>query len=266
MDQYFEIAGASLRYRDEGAGPTVLFIHGWTLDLNMWDLQVDSLARKFRILRLDRRGFGLSQGWYAPGRDAEDVVALCRHLDATSIALVGMSQGARIALKAVLAEPSLFTCLILDGPPDQRFGSDSPSNDVPLAEFRALVRTHGISAFRKAWGSHPLSVLTTAGEPARQLLKEILERYQAIDLVGSPGPLAKEEPFALAQIRMPALVINGELDLLSRRTLGKALAQTLPMGEHAYVPQAGHLANLDNPVAYNAILGNFLERHARKHR
>ena len=58
-DRYFKVADARLRYRDEGQGPAVMLVHGWTLDLEMWDPQVSALRDGFRLVRLDRRGHGL---------------------------------------------------------------------------------------------------------------------------------------------------------------------------------------------------------------
>ena len=52
-DQYFCHRGVRLRYRDEGAGPAVVFLHGWALDLESWQPQADELRSAFRIIRLD---------------------------------------------------------------------------------------------------------------------------------------------------------------------------------------------------------------------
>jgi 3-oxoadipate enol-lactonase len=60
----------------------------------------------------------------------------------------------------------------------------------------------------------------------------------------------------------PALVMNGEFDLDSRKQSARQLALQLPQAECVELPDAGHLCNLDNPRAYNDILTRFLERHA----
>jgi non-heme chloroperoxidase len=74
-DLYFASGDARLRYRDDGEGPPVVFIHGWTLDLDAWEPQA-ALAPSMRVIRYDRRGFGLSGG--TPGRaaDADDLARL----------------------------------------------------------------------------------------------------------------------------------------------------------------------------------------------
>src|SRR5215470_18396677 len=112
-DRFLTIDGARLRYRDEGRGPVVLLLHGWTLDLQMWDPQVVALHDAFRLIRLDRRGHGLSQGASGTRQDAEDLLALCRHLALTRVALIGMSQGARRALEFAARAPVQVSALIL---------------------------------------------------------------------------------------------------------------------------------------------------------
>lgn len=53
MDRELSLPHARLRYRDEGAGPALLLIHGWTLDLDMWEPQARALADAYRVIRFD---------------------------------------------------------------------------------------------------------------------------------------------------------------------------------------------------------------------
>src|SRR5215472_7413111 len=144
-DLFAVVNGTRLRFRDEGRGPAVLLVHGWTLDLEMWEPQVSALRDRFRLVRLDRRGHGLSRGSPAPQRDSEDLAALCRYLGLRRVAVLGMSQGVRAALGLARAAPEQVDALILDGPPPLDALSDP---GVPLERYAALVRTRGIAAVR----------------------------------------------------------------------------------------------------------------------
>jgi pimeloyl-ACP methyl ester carboxylesterase len=261
-DRYFSRDGVMLRYRDEGHGPAVLLVHGWTLDLEMWEPQVAALRAAFRVVRHDRRGFGLSTGRPALEHDVADLDALCRHIELRRVALVGMSQGARAALAYAVMSPASVSCLVLDGPPDVDAGA-AAEDDVPLAHFRALVRARGVDAFRREWATHPLVQLRTSNPGAHRLLNSILGRYPGADLLNAPpGTGAGRAPIRLASVATPALVITGEHDLASRMRAATALARRLPHAEHALIPDAGHLPNLDNPDAYNTLISAFLVRHA----
>jgi pimeloyl-ACP methyl ester carboxylesterase len=64
-------------------------------------------------------------------------------------------------------------------------------------------------------------------------------------------------------VRKPVLVVNGAKDSDSRRRAGEELRHALPTAWRALIPNAGHLANLDNPDFYNDVLSGFLLRQAR---
>jgi pimeloyl-ACP methyl ester carboxylesterase len=261
-DRYLARDGVGLRYRDEGQGPAVIFVHGWTLDLEMWEPQVAALSAAFRIVRLDRRGFGLSTGLPARDQDVADLDALCRHLELPRAAIVGMSQGARAALAYAAMFPSRVSCLVLDGPPDVD-ADTAAEDDVPLAHFRALVRAKGIDAFRREWAAHPLVQLRTRDPGARQLLSSILGRYPGTDLLNAlPGSAAGHAAVRPESVTTPTLVLTGEHDLVPRVRAATALARRLPHAERALIRDAGHLPNLDNPDAYNTVVRAFLVRHA----
>lgn len=259
VDVYLDVAGARLRFRDDGTGPAVLLIHGWALDLELWEPQVPALARHYRVVRFDRRGFGLSTGDPSLDCDAEDVLALLDHLGVQRAALVGASQGARVALGALLAAPARVACLILDGPPQllERDGGEA-AQEVPLHEYRRLARSGDMAAVRRLWSSHPFTQLTSTDPSTRRHLDGLLARYPGTDLL-LPGvaqvPLSRAR---LRALRLPVLVVNGERDLESRRASGVTLARAIPSAKRSVIAGAGHLPNLDDPASYAEVCSGFL--------
>jgi pimeloyl-ACP methyl ester carboxylesterase len=236
-------------------------VHGWTLDLEMWNSQTAALRRSFRVICVDRRGFGLSSGHPSIDRDCEDLEALCHHLAFGRVALVGMSQGARAVMRFAAAAPNRVSCVVLDGPPDL-LGTDTADFEA-LEQYGALARSKGMAAFRRKWINHPLVRLRTRDQSAHQTLRSMLERYPGKDLAASA--ITAESgllPQQLESFEVPILIITGEHDRADRVESANALARRLPRAERATIPDAGHLPNLDNPMPYNAILRAFLERHA----
>lgn len=264
-DGYFSSGGSRLRYRDEGAGDAVVFLHGWTVDLDVWDPQAAELGASMRVIRLDRRGFGLSEGDPSLAADCDDVRALMDELRLRRAALVGASQGARVALAVALRSPERVTAIVLDGPPDETGEAGAGADaDLSVDGFRELVRKEGVEAFRRAWRDHPLMRLHSDDAGARASLTRMLERYPARDLlmaVGGRVPPAGAA--ALSRLVTPALVVNGEHDTPVRLRAGEKLCRTLADAERVVVPGAGHLPNLDNPRAYNDALHAFFCRRAR---
>jgi len=261
-DRELTVPGARLRFRDEGAGVAVLLIHGWTLDLDMWEPQARELCTSLRVIRYDRRGFGLSSGRPSLSNDVTDALALCEHLRLQSVALLGMSQGARVAAHIAAGNPGLVSHMILDGAPGGIVLDDAVApSDIPLARYRELARAGGASEFLKEWRKHPLTQLRTRDARSQELLEQMLARYRAEDLSDADAQ-APPPPVRAESIRAPALIISGALDLETRIRAADALARCLSASERAMVPEAGHMPNLDNPPVYNTLLRQFLIRPA----
>lgn len=264
-DQYFDHRDVRLRYRDEGAGSALVFLHGWTLDLDSCQPQADELSRSFRIIRLDRRGFGFSSGSPSIDDDVADLLALVDHLQLDKLTLVGVSQGARVAISFAIWNAPRLAALVLDGSPDPTLASmGGVAKELPLAHYRELTRTAGLEAFRREWLDHPFMQIHTNDPDTRELLKRIVNRYPGRDLLD--WSTQRDEPIAaeaLRSIRTPTLVLNGALDTERRRQVGDLLAGRLPAADRQLVPNGGHLANLDAPQVYNEIIRQFLVRRVR---
>jgi serine-type D-Ala-D-Ala carboxypeptidase len=246
-DAYFMSEGARLRYRDEGTGAVIVLVHGWTLDLEMWNPQAAALKERFRIIRFDRRGFGLSSGAPHVGQDAVDLIALCRHLNTGPVSCVGMSQGARAVLHLAQLEPHFLRSLALDGPPaipgtpkGPQADFEARSEDLDYASLRTLAQNEGLHAFLREWSRHPLMALETRDPAQHQLLASILARYPGRDLLSTSDASQPVIDCTPAKLRS-----------------GEALARALPNCERVLVPHARHMANLDNPPGYNAALLRF---------
>jgi pimeloyl-ACP methyl ester carboxylesterase len=131
-----------------------------------------------------------------------------------------------------------------------------------MSEFRRIAMGDGLAAFRQHWRAHPLTRLVTTDVSTHALLARILDRYPGHDLL-SPAPVAVDsiDTRSLAGIRVPVLVVNGARDTEVRRRAGTTLCTLLSSAEHALVPEAAHLPNLDAPAAYNQLLTEFARRH-----
>lgn len=248
-DRFLELDGARLRWRLEGRGPPLALLHGWALDLDYWDPLVELLAPLYTLLRYDRRGFGLSTGQPDIHRNVDDLRAV---LDAAGIdraVLIGMSQGARLALHFACRNPQRSRALVLDGPP-----ALETESELPLARLRSVLETQGAKALHEEILSLPLMRLATPEATARRLLESIVSRYCGLDLLQSRTHAAAPD---LGSIRAPACVLNGMRDSHERRAASRGIAASMPAARHVELPGAGHLALLDAPGDYASVVSEF---------
>ena len=101
---YAEVNDTRLYYELSGEGPTVVLIHGFSIDTRMWDDQMDLLTSHFQVLRYDMRGFGRSalpdERAYGPCVDLFELLAF---LKIEKAGVIGLSLGGWVALPRVAA-------------------------------------------------------------------------------------------------------------------------------------------------------------------
>jgi len=121
QDNFFDSNGVRIRYVDRGAGEPVVLIHGGGSTLESW---VDSgvlpnLAKDYRVIALDARGFGKSGKphdvkAYGP-EIGLDVIRLLDHLGIQRAHVVGYSMGAHITAQLLTTHPQRFLTATLGG-------------------------------------------------------------------------------------------------------------------------------------------------------
>ena len=105
-----------------------------------------------------------------------------------------------------------------------------------------------MEAFRKLWSAHPLTRLVTREAATHLLLAAMLTRYPGQDLIApQPQPRESLAERLLDGIHTPVLIVNGALDVDSRRRAGLRLLESLPAASHVLIQNAAHLPNLDAP-------------------
>jgi pimeloyl-ACP methyl ester carboxylesterase len=255
-DRWLESTGTRLRFRDEGAGDAFVLVHGWALSLEYWDELADALSASHRVLRIDRRGFGESPGPADLASDAADIVTLLDAADVERAAVVGMSQGARVALLTAIAHPDRVSHLVLDGaPPDPLSAAGYSLADLPVALYREQLAQRGAAALRRAIAASPLFELHTPDARTQRRLATLLEAYSGRDLAACV-PMPRHAPDRLDAVRPPVLLLAGEHD--PRRSLAGDLARALPRASRVVIAGAGHLCALEQPLAYRDALIEFV--------
>jgi len=125
------------------AAPPILLLHGITSHGRTWDWIVPELAERFRVLRLDFRGHGLSDrapGSYTPDGYLGDAVAVCEQLAGQPCIVIGHSLGGAIAGAMAQSRPELLRTAVMEDPPLGVAGNRPGRTDRTLLDSFAMMR------------------------------------------------------------------------------------------------------------------------------
>jgi len=258
-----EVNGTRLYYEVAGSGEPVVLVHAFTLDTRMWDDQFEVLARDFRVIRYDARGFGKSPP-PKPGEaysNADDLAALLDKLDARKAHVVGLSMGGRFALDYAVTYPDgLRSLVVIDGV----IGGWQWSREW-LTAYAPVVeagRRRDLAQAKSLWLGLPLFAPARAQAPVGARLKQMVDDYSGWHFVNQNPERAVSPPAVgrLGAIRAPTLVLVGERDLPDFQRMAERLERDIPGARRATVDGAGHMANMEAPEAVNKALAAFLQR------
>lgn len=127
---FFDHDDAAIFYTDEGSGPPVLLLHGWSCDSHDWSFQIPVLLdHGFRVIALDHRGHGRSsapEGSYSLFTIAADAAALLEHLGTEPVVLIGHSMGSIVASVLTVEYPQAVKALVVVQPIYQQLVPQMP--------------------------------------------------------------------------------------------------------------------------------------------
>jgi pimeloyl-ACP methyl ester carboxylesterase len=245
-----------------GAGPPLLFVHGFPLDHTSWQPQLEAFSTQARVIVPDLRGFGRSDvtpGKVTMERFADDLAELLDALQVEEpVTLCGLSMGGYIAWQFWLRHRSRLGRLILC---DTRSAADSPEAAVGRRQNADRVLQHGVRPLAEAMLTKLFAPATAAQHP--ELISQIQQVMCASPVEGVAAALRgmAERPdmtARLPEIDLPALIICGALDGISPPVEMREMADTMPHATYVEIPHAGHLAPLENPAAVNAAMRAWL--------
>ena len=131
---YSEQGEATIFYTDEGSGPPVLLVHGWTCDSHDWQFQLPALlGAGYRVIAADLRGHGRSSvpaSGYTPRGFAADLAGLLRERNAPPAVVAGHSLGGAVAVAMAVEHPERVRAIV---PVDSAFGMD-PASITPFRD------------------------------------------------------------------------------------------------------------------------------------
>jgi 3-oxoadipate enol-lactonase len=236
-------------------GRSLVLVHGFPLDGRIWADQIDELSRWARVIVPDLRGFGRSHcnNPFTIESLADDLHGLLTEIGALPCVLAGLSMGGYVSLAFAEKYSSDLSGLILV---DSKAEADSPTAREGRGRMIELVRAGGSAAVAEAM------------LPKLIYLQAVAERVRSI-ILDCP-PLTIEHALAamrdrrdytewLAASALPLQVIVGEHDAIAPAAAARDLVGRIGRGGLSVIPDAGHLAPLEQPGRTTKAIIEFLE-------
>jgi pimeloyl-ACP methyl ester carboxylesterase len=247
MALHFKVAGRKVEASTGGhefdpTKPGLIFIHGAGMDHSVWSTLARYFANHGRaVLAPDLPGHGGSEGPLLESIPAmaDWVLALAEAAKLASLALVGHSMGALIALEAAARAPKKVAALALLGA-----ASRMPVHPDLLAAARA--NDHGAIDMIVSWAHGPVGTIGGQRAPGLWTLGggvRVLERAPkgalGTDLAACDayqGAVA-----AAGKIHCPTLLVLGAEDRMTPIKAAAPLKEALPQAKQIILPETGHM-------------------------
>ena len=255
------VNGIEISYADSGgAGPAVVFSHGYLMDQAMSGRRVAAFAREYRVITWDQRGHGGTSaiGAFTSWDSAAGLLGLLGQLGAGRALLAGLSLGGLLSLRAALSAPDRVRALVLI---DSQAGREDPAS-APAYESgctrpgwttdrgRCRRSSPGSSWVRAGGTAGPPRGTSSTGSGPPDDLGQLTWPFRCLmdrdDLTGR-----------LAEITCPTLIVHGTADASIPVARAEAVRDGLggPV-TFVVVEGAAHASNLTHPDQVNrAVLG-----------
>jgi sigma-B regulation protein RsbQ len=249
-------------------GRSIVLAHGFGCDQQMWRMVVPHLEDDFDVICFDHVGAG-SSDLSAYDREryatldgyAQDVVDLCHELDLHDVVLVGHSVSTMIAVLADIADPDLFSDLVMVGPSaayvdDPSTGYVGGFSERDIEELLELLDNNYLG-----WSSAMAPVI--AGIPDRpEIGQEVTESFCRTDpdiaRQFARVTFTSDNRADLARVSTPSLVLQCTDDVIAPTVVGEYVSDNLADSRLVLLDASGHCPNLSAPEETVAAIKAFL--------
>jgi pimeloyl-ACP methyl ester carboxylesterase len=251
--------GVRIAYATLGHGPALVKTANWMSHLEydwkspLWRHLARELSRDFRLVRYDQRGNGLSD-WNVADFSLEacvgDLEAVIDAVGLERFALLGVSQGSRVAVAYAIRHPERVSHLVLYGGAARGWKHRPPGAREARAGLQALIREgwgRDTPAFRQVF----TTLFMPGASPEQAAWFNELQRVStsaenAVRLTEAAGEIDLTD--RLASVRVPTLVLHATQDAMVGLEEARLLAAGIPGARFVSLESQNHLLLDDEPA------------------
>ena len=230
----------------------------------MWERQLEVFGQFGQVIAPDLPGFGTSGRQTDPSipQMAAAVVQLLDELSVREPVFIGgVSMGGYVVFEFIRQFPKRVKAVGLFS---TRSGEDTDSIREGRLKNAQRIRENGLGAFSKAMLPKLLGATTLNERP------EVIQQVTEITLQNNPEGVAdallamarRRDSTDLLDVlsRIPTLVVAGEEDPFVPKDETNQMHAQIAGAQLCYLPRAGHLVNLEAPVEFDQVVGQFLQK------
>jgi len=254
------IAGARVAPDRSGGGrPPLIFVHGVGSTAAIWDYQLEPFSAYALCAAIELRGNGSQKPDPDPStitREgfADDVLTVADALGAQRFTIVGCSLGGVVAFELWRRVPRRIAGMVLLGT-----FARYPDGEANARQISAAVLEAGDM---RAFGRMRAEKLGMPPDRMRETVEQMACKSVDCYLASTQATWTGDYRDVLPTIEVPALVAYGEHDVVAPRSLAEEITAGIKGARLEMVEAAGHVANADNPEAFNRLLREYLETTA----
>jgi pimeloyl-ACP methyl ester carboxylesterase len=256
---------SDLYVEQAGSGSPVVLIHEGIADSRMWEPQWRPYSERFRVVRLDLRGFGQSPPAVGTFSLSGDVVQLLDELDLGPATLVGVSLGGAVAMETTIARPDLVSRLVVVAPGLRGFEMSDETKAGWDEEEAALERgdvDEAVEVNMRMWVDGPSRSPDEVDPDVRSKVAEMQRR--AIDIYleageeGDHQALVEDWGDRISEISVPTLVLVGDLDRPEMLEIAERLEAEIPNARRETIAGTAHVPSMERPDEFDRLVLEFL--------
>ncbi|MBX8528831.1 alpha/beta hydrolase [Pseudomonas cichorii] len=245
--------GTEIYYKDWGSGQPIVFSHGWPLDADAWDAQMNFLGRLgYRVIAHDRRGHGRSsQPWEGNEMDtyADDLAELFEALDLKDAVLVGHSTGGGEVARYIGRHGTerVAKAVLIGAVPPIMLKTEANPDGLPIEVFDGI--REGVTANRSQFFKDLATPFYGFNREGADVSQGTIDTFWAIGMLGSiKGQLDCIKAFSetdftedLKKFDIPTLILHGDDDQIVPIAASAIKSAELVRGsELKIIPGASH--------------------------
>lgn len=270
------VNGDSIHYIEIGSGDPVVFVHGTLGDYRGFQGQLDTFARKHRVIVYSRRyAFPDKQTVndsldYTITPHIKDLSEFLKHLNLGPVHLIGHSYGGSVALHVTSDHPELVRTLTLLEPPVISLLENVAGGDTIWKNFETKFKIPAADAFKKGNNEKAVDIFVGGVLGDSLAFSKTPEKYRDMMMENTlelRGFALNDETFiavtcnTLKQIKDPVLLVGGAKSPIFFTSILDELEHCLSTKERVLLPNASHGLPNENPVEFNKVTLKFIDSH-----